>query len=224
MISVIIPTLNEEKALPETLDHLFAQKGDFEVILVDGGSTDKTLNIAAADKRISLIHSDSGRARQMNAGAAKAQGEWLLFLHADTHLPANAINKINNIEDSSPILAGGFRHKFSGNNRGLKLVSWLHNFRCNITRVFYGDQALFVKRHLFAYIDGFPDEPVLEDVLFGEILLKYTTPVIIPDHVITDSRKFEQSGILLSMFRVIAILVCHELGLSVPRKFFAAIR
>lgn len=224
MISVIIPTLNEESALPDTLASLFRQAGEFEVILVDGGSTDRTLEIAAGDTRIKVIHADKGRARQMNAGAAVARGEWLLFLHADTQLPDNALTLLNDYENT-PVQAGGFRHKFSGTGAGLRFISWLHNFRCRITRVFYGDQALFVRRRLFMSLGGFPDEPVLEDLLFGEKLVQYVRPVILQDHVITDSRKFEQAGVWLSLYRVLLILACHELGLPVPaRRFFANVR
>ena len=223
MISVIIPVLNEEKALPATLHRLFSQAGDFEVLVIDGGSSDNTLEILRADKRIYLHRSTTGRASQMNAGADRAQGDWLLFLHADTLLPATALAELQQLPDT--VLAGGFQHRFSGSHRGLRLISWLHNFRCRCTRVFYGDQAMFIRTSLFTELGGFPEEPVLEDLLFSEQVAKATTPHTMNSFVVTDSRKFVKSGIWLSLLRVILIQISHELKLPMPAlKFFANVR
>ena len=158
----------------------------------------------------------------MNCGAGHAQGEWLLFLHADTLLCENALTSIQLLPETT--LAGGFRHRFSGNKPGLRLISRLHNFRCRCTRVFYGDQAMFIRKSLFAELGGFPEEPVLEDLLLGELIAKVTTPVTMDSYVITDSRKFEKAGIWLSLMRVILIQISHELKLPVPARFFANIR
>ncbi len=223
MISVIIPVLDEEKALPATLQQLFSQDGDFEVIVVDGGSRDNTLQLLGQDARIHLQHSETGRARQMNHGASKARGEWLLFLHADTLLPDHALADLQALPER--VQAGGFRHRFSGNRTGLGLVSWLHNFRCRCTRVFYGDQAMFIRTALFRQLGGFPNEPVLEDLIFGERVARVTTPHTMDSYVVTDSRKFEQAGVWLSLWRVILIQLSHELKLPIPaRKFFACVR
>ncbi len=223
MISVIMPVLNEEKALPATLQRLFSQSGDFEVLTIDGGSSDNTRALIEAHGRIQLFSSRTGRASQMNCGTRHAQGEWLLFLHADTLLPDNALTAIQQLPET--ILAGGFRHRFSGSHRGLRLISWLHNFRCRCTRVFYGDQAMFIRKSLFTELGGFPEEPVLEDLLFSEQVARVTTPLTMDSYVITDSRKFEQAGIWLSLLRVILIQLSHELKLPTPaRKFFANVR
>lgn len=223
MISIVIPALNEERALPATLARIFRQLGEYEVIVVDGGSTDATIDIVQGDGRITCLSAKTGRASQMNAGADRASGDWLLFLHADTLLPDGALLTIENLP--SEIKAGGFSHRFSGNTLALRLVSWLHNFRCRRTRVFYGDQALFVRRSFFFELGAFPDEPILEDLLFGETLAAATRPMILDSEVITDSRKFEQNGVWLSLLRVILILVSHELHLPTPaRNFFSNVR
>jgi rSAM/selenodomain-associated transferase 2 len=223
MISVIMPVLNEEKALPATLQRLFSQSGDYEVLAIDGGSSDNTLAVIKADDRIHLHSCNTGRASQMNCGARHAQGEWLLFLHADTLLPENALTAVQQLPDTTR--AGGFRHRFSGSQWGLRLISWLHNFRCRCTRVFYGDQAMFMRKSLFTELGGFPDEPVLEDLLFSEQIANVTSPIMMDSYVITDSRKFEKAGIWLSLLRVILIQICHELKLPTPAlKFFANVR
>jgi len=223
MISIIIPVLNEERALPATLQRVFSQAGEFEVIVVDGGSTDSTLDIVNQQSQIQLHRAAAGRASQMNEGARHATGDWLLFLHADTLLPENALLNIEQLP--ADIQAGGFKHRFSGQAYSLNLISWLHNLRCRSTRIFYGDQAMFVRRKLFTELGTFPDEPILEDLLFSEKLVKVTKPVILDSYVITESRKFEQQGVWLSFWQVILILLSHELHLPIPaRKFFTNVR
>lgn len=223
MISVVIPAYNEEKALPETLARVFAQDMDSEVIVVDGGSCDATCYIACTNERVQLIMAPKGRASQMNAGARRARGEWLLFLHADTHLPDGALAVIASLPDD--VQAGGFRHCFSGNDWRLRLISRLDNLRCRRTRVFYGDQALFVRRALFERLGGFPEDHPLEDVVFGERLRKATRPQLLNLHVVTDARKFVRMGVWKSLGRVALILTCHELHLPIPADtFFSDVR
>jgi len=224
MISVIIPALNEERALPATLAKLFGQPGNFEAILVDGCSHDATLSIAADWPLLKVISASPGRATQMNAGAAKASGDVLLFLHADTLLPENALLRLNSLE-ADVALWGGFHQQFSSQTRVLQMVSRLHNWRCKQTGVFYGDQAMFVSRGMFEQLGGFPAEPILEDIRLSEVLLQQAQPVFLSEHVVTDARKFEQMGPLRSFFRCIIILVCLELRLPViGQRFFSAIR
>lgn len=225
MISVIIPAYNEEKALPATLEHLLHQGGDFEVIVVDGGSMDRTQEIAQAHSCIRLLTASKGRGTQMNAGTRVARGEWLLFLHADTLLPKNALQSLNDLETDTSIQAGGFQHRFSGHDWRLRMISWIDNLRAQVTRIIYGDQAMFVRRTLFQRLGGFPEQPYLEDIVFCQKLRRVTRPVLLNQHVVTDSRKFEQMGIWRSLGRCLAILLCHSLRLRrIPRAFFADIR
>ena len=236
MISVIIPTYNEEKALPNTLSSLFDQPGEFEVMVVDGGSTDRTWTVAiefgfrgtlsrtARSTRL-LLSAPKGRASQMNAGAMQACGEWLLFLHADTILPPGAIKRLNSLEADHEVQAGGFQHRFSGDDWRLKLISFLDNFRCARSRVIYGDQALFVRRKLFDRLGGFPDRPVLEDVAFCERLIRVTKPLLLSPPVVTDARKFVKMGVWRSFARVLVIILHVEWGLPIlPRVFFQDVR
>ena len=225
MISVVIPAYDEERALPETLQRLFSQPGDFEVILVDGGSSDATRHIGLNHPDVQLLDAPKGRASQMNAGAARARREWLLFLHADTLLPKDGLAHIGELPKE--VTVGGFRHRFSGRGFGLWLVSLVYNIRCSRSRIIFGDQAMFIRRSLFARLGGFPEVERLEDVLFCEELVKHAKPVLLDQEVVTDSRKFVQHGVWRSLMRVAIILLCVNLGRKIPAdslRFFEDVR
>ena len=237
MISVVIPAYNEERVLPGTLAALFTQAGDYEVIVVDGGSTDGTRQVlhrfefCVPSSRVTChssrlaLEAPKGRASQMNVGAKQARGEWLLFLHADTVLPPEAIQRLNEMEADQTIQAGGFMHRFSGDDWRLRLISFLDNFRCTRSRIIYGDQALFVRRRLFEQLGGFPDQPILEDVAFCEQLIKMARPTLLGPPVVTDSRKFVKMGIWRSFARVLLIILHVEFHLPIlPRAFFRDVR
>jgi rSAM/selenodomain-associated transferase 2 len=225
VISVVMPSLNEERALSNTLLALFTQLGDYEVVVVDGGSRDRTIEIARSFPDVLVMTAPKGRASQMNVGAKQATGEWLLFLHADTVLPLGAIHRLNELEPDLAIQAGGFMHQFSGDDWRLRMISFLDNFRCIRSRIIYGDQALFVRRALFNQLGGFPNQPILEDVAFCERLIRVTTPLLLSPPVITDARKFLQMGVWKSFLRVLLIILHVEFRLPVlPRAFFQDVR
>ena len=231
MISIIIPTYNEEKTLPFTLSSLLQHQGEYEIIVVDGNSTDRTTEIARYTPNVTLLTAPKGRASQMNAGARYVLSKgfqptaWLLFLHADTILPGNAFEQLRALNQDHTVEAGGFLHQFSGKDWRLRFVSWLDNFRCQYSRVIYGDQALFVRQRLFQQLGGFPDQLILEDVAFCEKLIKHTSPVLLDPPVITDSRKFVQMGIWRSLARVLLIILSVEFRLPLlTPAFFKDIR
>ncbi len=231
MIWLIIPTLNEERALPQTLASVFQQQSHYQIIVVDGGSTDQTQEIVRTHPEIIWLTAPKGRASQMNAGAhymlphQHTSKDWLLFLHADTLLPADAFKQLDQIGIDSGCQAGGFQHQFSGQDWRLTMISWLDNFRCHRSQIIYGDQALFVRVGLFHQLGGFPLQSILEDVRFCEQLLLHTTPKLLPSSVVTDARKFLQMGVWRSLLRVVMIILHVEYGLpTLPPAFFADVR
>lgn len=226
MISIVIPTLNEERALPATLDTVFAQTGAVEVLVVDGGSSDATRDVvdryAMRHAQLRWIRAATGRAGQLNAGAERARGDWLLFLHADTRLPAGALESIEAL--STRVRAGCFHQRFRSASRLLAVLSWLHNRRCQLTRVIYGDQALFIRRGLFHQLGGYPDRK-MEDIAFSLVLRSVTRPVMLPLAVTTDARKFEQMGRWRALGRAVVLLLRFRLGAEIEDDpFFDAYR
>jgi len=221
LISIIIPTLDEERALPSTLDAVLAQPVELEVIVVDGGSVDCTVAIVEAalapNPGLQLLRAARGRALQMNAGADVARGEWLLFLHADTLLPENGLTVIEN--QSEAVQAGCFTHRFSGAGAMLRILSWFHNHRFGVTRVIYGDQAMFIQRGLFETLGGFPIRP-MEDIAFGLKLRNATRPIMLPEFVTTDSRKFDQMGHWRALAHSVLLLLRFRFGTDVSGDRF----
>jgi rSAM/selenodomain-associated transferase 2 len=223
MISVVIPVLNEADALPATLGALMPQAAGAQVIAVDGGSTDDTRQVLAKFPSIVVHEATRGRASQMNAGVSVANGDVVLFLHADTLLPSGALAAIAQAAQRPGFVYGGFHHRFSGRDWRLVVISALHNLRCAITHIFYGDQAMFVSRRALVAAGGFPDR-FAEDIAICEILRRRARPAFLGLTVTTSSRKFERMGIWRSFARVLAILLCLQLGRKPPAAFFADIR
>lgn len=218
-VSVIIPTLNEIDALPKNIALLLQDPLIGEIIVVDGGSTDGTQAYATAqtDPRISLLTSPPGRGKQMNLGANQANGEWLLFHHADSLLPSTAGKTIALLSDTQ--YWGGFRHEFSDSNWKLRMISALHNWRCSRSGVIYGDQSMFVRRRFFFEMGGFMDSG-LEDLAFSDAALEQAPSRLLDETVVTDSRKFRQIGEIRGLIHVVSIILRYERQKSVGNQTF----
>jgi rSAM/selenodomain-associated transferase 2 len=194
-LSIVMPVLNEAAGLPAVLQALqpLRQRG-VEVIVVDGGSTDLTLELARAGA-CQVLSSARGRARQMNAGAAQARADVLLFLHADTHLPARADSLV------AAALAGGalwgrFDVSISGQAWLLRVVAMLMNLRSRLSGIATGDQAIFVRRATFEQVQGFPDQPLMEDIELSRRLRALAAPATLRARVITSGRRWERRGVV----------------------------
>lgn len=221
-ISIVIPALNEESALPANISSLLDYNGVHECIVVDGGSTDATCDVVAGfnDPRVCLVHSAPGRSVQMNAGAQQATGDMLLFHHADTHMPAHAFRQLVAACKDPEVQWGGFQHKFSQPNWKLDLVSWLHNFRFRRTGVVYGDQSMFVRRDFFKHLGGFAENGTIEDLDFSDRALEHTPSTQLPGNIITDSRKFRQLGEFRALRHVLAIILRYQWNTRIANERF----
>lgn len=211
-ISVIIPTLNEADGIERTLQSLQAlrQQGH-EIIVADGGSTDKTITLAMplADH---AIHTSKGRARQMNEGAQQADGEILLFLHADTTLPENAAELILSALASKSW--GRFNVRLSGPQRPLRVVEFMMNWRSRLSGIATGDQAIFIRRELFQQIGGYADIPLMEDIDISKRLKADSKPACITRPLTTSSRRWEQHGIFKTILLMWRLRLAYFLGVN----------
>ena len=212
-ISVIIPALNEEATLKACLES--AQRlNPLEVIVVDGGSTDRTGEIAQ-DAGAIVVKSQKGRGIQMNKGASLAKGEILLFLHADTSVPEAGMSF--SAESLNGYIGGFFKLKFGDNSISTRLVELFANMRAKIFSLPYGDQAIFMKRDIFEKIGGFREYPFLEDIDLAMRLRKYGKLKYIPLEVIASSRRLRKGYPLSPIFvslRNVVIALLFILGMS----------
>ncbi|PLX48538.1 MAG: glycosyltransferase [Desulfobulbaceae bacterium] len=209
-LSIIIPTLNEEEHLAATLDRLPA---DLEVVVVDGGSRDATAAIARGHGA-SLLVTEAGRGRQMNAGARAATGEVLLFLHADTLLPPDFQAEVGRCLARQDGVAGAFRLQFNGVGPGLALIAWGANMRSRLWQLPYGDQALFMERRVFDDLGGFPEVALLEDLMLVKALRKQGRIVLSNQAVYSSARKWRQHGLLRTTLVNQLIVAGFFFGLS----------
>jgi rSAM/selenodomain-associated transferase 2 len=192
-LSVIIPVWREAGAIESTLSGLQALPAlGHEIIVVDGGSDDGTAALAEplCDR---VVVSPPGRAIQLNAGAAIARGNSLLFLHADTRLPANAAERLAEFAESTASW-GRFDVRLSGQRRLFRVIGWFMNQRSRLTGIATGDQAIFVRRSVFEGLGGFAQIPLMEDVELSSRLKQVSRPFCISDPVITDSRRWQKLG------------------------------
>lgn len=211
-ISIIIPVLNEEHCLGKLLNHLeqtATPSNDIEIICVDGGSTDKTWEIAE-QHGVKVILSEKGRAKQMNLGTEHAKGDILYFLHADT-FPPNHFDQFILEAVHNGFLAGCFRMKFDTKNVFLQFFAWFSRFNLLLCRG--GDQSLFVERDLFVKSKGFNEAyRIYEDTEFIGRLYRQAKFKVLPAHVITSARKYREIGVLKLQFHFAVIHLKKYLG------------
>jgi rSAM/selenodomain-associated transferase 2 len=205
-VSIIIPMRNEAQVLPDLLAHLldYARKPGVEVIFVDGGSTDASLQMVKL-AGFDVISSAQGRAVQMNAGAAYAKGDLLLFVHADSRLPAIDPGKIGEQLKQRHRVWGRFDVEIIGRSGSLPLVSVPMNLRSRLTGIATGDQGIFVTREAFDRVGGFPEQPLMEDIELCKRLLRLSRPLCLRERMITSGRRWDERGVwptILLMWRL----------------------
>ena len=214
-LSIVMPTFQEAGRIAETLDAARALGGDIEIIVVDGGSSDGTAEIARGLGARVIEAEHRGRARQMNQGAAAARGDVLLFLHADTLLPPDARSAVAAIL-SDPAVAGGcFRLRFDDDHPVLRVSSALSSFGFRLFH--YGDCAYFVRRSTFCEMGGFNAMPLLEDLDFWLRLNRGRRIVVAPASVLTSARRFKDVGVVRQQALATLIVLLYMLGVGAPR-------
>jgi len=218
-ISVVVPVLNEGERINSFIAELNTQRfdGSCEIIVVDGDPRGGTINLIE-DCNIVRIAASRGRGRQMNAGAAVARGRILLFLHADTRLPADAFKKICDLLENREYVGGAFDLRIDSDRLMLRYISARANFRSRLNRIPYGDQAIFIRKSYFDEIGGFKDIPLMEDVDLMRRIKKDGRKIhILADKVVTSSRRWERQGAVYTTLKNQLIVILYYLGVS-PHK------
>ncbi|MCC5810888.1 MAG: TIGR04283 family arsenosugar biosynthesis glycosyltransferase [Ectothiorhodospiraceae bacterium] len=211
MISIIVPTLDEAGNISETLGRLQTARAlGHELLVVDGGSSDATVELALplADR---VLHGPRGRARQMNAGAMGSQGDVLWFIHADTLVPDDSAQRIMDAVQEGASW-GRFDVSIRGRARLLPVIAWFMNRRSRLTGIATGDQGMFVLRSVWDEVGGFPDIPLMEDIALSRALRSHAWPVCLPERLITSGRRWEQRGVWRTIVLMWRLRLAYFLG------------
>lgn len=217
MLSIIVPCLNEANGIVNTLDALAPLRArGAEVIVVDGGSDDGTAERAAPHADC-VLSAPRGRASQMNAGAARARGEILLFLHADSRLPESADALI--VEGLKRLRRGWGRFDvtISGGGLPLRVVARLMNLRSRLTGIATGDQGIFVSRSLYTAAGGYPEIALMEDIALCKRLKRFGPPLCLRHRLVTSGRRWERRGVVRTILLMWRLRLAYWLGAD-PRK------
>lgn len=218
-ISVILPVWKEVSIINHTIGNILSSeyRADMEIIVVDGSAEGETIR-AVQNKKAQKIVSEKGRSQQMNAGAAIARGGILLFLHADTLLPRNALHAISSIMQKKELVGGAFDLGIDSPRSVFRLIETAASLRSRITRIPYGDQGIFIRKDYFHAIGGFKEIPLMEDVDIMRRIKKAGDKIcILPLKVKTSPRRWEKEGIVRCTLRNWALITLYCLGFS-PEK------
>ncbi len=218
-ISVVIPVLNEAHLINETIMNILnlPSGGTLEIIVVDASADGETIRAIQA-RDIKKLVSERGRSKQMNEGALCAEGDVLLFLHADTALPRSTVENISRVMERREVVAGAFDLGIQSDKPIFRLIEDVASLRARITRMPYGDQAIFIRKDYFHAVGGFRDLPLMEDVELMRRIRKAGGRIsIIPEKVKTSSRRWEKEGVLFCTLRNWALITLYFLGVP-PEK------
>lgn len=215
MISTVIPILNEEKLLKKREQWLRQVSSYTELIFVDGGSSDGSPEVARRIGR--FLMAEKGRAVQMNCGAREARNDILLFLHIDTTVSPEALFHIKRCMQDNNIVGGCLTQRIAKKGLIYRLIEGFGNIRAKVTKVFYGDQGIFVRKDIFFSIGGFPEVPIMEDVLFTKTLRRVGRVVVLKDLIYVSARRLERDGIIKSIFIYTLVNLLFRLGIPLDK-------
>ena len=218
-ISIIIPVYQEETIICETLDTLktLDDCASAEIIVVDGDPAQRTLR-ALSSYPVKTLAAPKGRSRQMNAGAAIARGAVLLFLHADSRLPRDALRHIQRVMFTQNTDAGAFELSIDASGPAFRVIERMASWRSRLTRIPYGDQAIFIKRSVFKNLGGYQPIPIMEDINLMQRIKKSGGKIaILRQKVRTSARRWHKEGVLTCTLRNWLISSAYYLGIS-PEK------
>lgn len=215
MITIIIPVLNEEKTIANCLKNIIELPGQKELIVVDGGSLDNTVEIASRYAKV--ISSPKGRAKQMNSGAKAAKGDILWFVHSDSRLHRNSLIEIEKTIEENYI-GGCFRLYFYDlDTRFMKFVAHSSNLRAKYLKLIFGDQGIFMRRDVFEKLGGFKDMELMEDWDFSKRIHGFGQMKMVDKKIGTSARRFQRGGQLKTLLKMHKIKVLYLIGLP-PEK------
>jgi len=220
-VAVIVPVFNEERVLPALMVHLQALNAE-NVLIVDGGSTDRTRQILE-NSATRWIPSAPGRAKQMNVGATHTHSDILLFVHSDTNISSSHILALKQAMQDESCVGGRFDIMLSGDSMALRMIAWFINTRSRLSGISTGDQCQFVRRSVFEDMGGFPSQPLMEDVAFSKALKRQGHIACLRQKVTTSSRRWETQGIIRTVLLMWKIRFLYWLGVS-PEKLSSSYR
>ena len=216
-LSIVVPVLDEAPRLPALLADLARGGPDVDVVIVDGGSRDGSAEIAARAPGVCLVRSAPGRARQMNAGATAATGEVLLFLHADTRLPAGAARAVLEALADPAVVYGRFDVRFDRPGAAFRLIALLMNLRSRMTGICTGDQAIFVRRAAFARLGGYAEIALMEDIELTRRLKRIGRLAPLGLRVTTSARRWERDGVASTVLLMWTLRLLYLCGVGPER-------
>jgi rSAM/selenodomain-associated transferase 2 len=209
-ISVIIPTLNEESTIGPLLDRL-VKESPFEILIADGGSTDRTTQLAAP--YATVLPCPRGRGPQLNHAARAARGDVLLFLHSDVRLAPASLAAIQHALADPTVAGGNFDILYEGSDTAARVFSWINRRRYRFG-IFYGDSGIFCRRHVFHHLGGFRDIPILEDYEFGRRLWKHGRFVTLSQPILVSARRWRKAGLFPTLWAWFWIQALYLSGVS----------
>jgi len=211
VLSVVIPTLNEEKCVGDAVSSV---GGVAEVIVVDGGSDDGTVE-AARRAGARVLESPRGRGVQLDRGARAAMGEWLVFLHADTRLERGWADAL--VSSPDDVVGGAFRFAVDSPRRAYRIIEAGVALRCRLFHLPFGDQGIFVRRAIYGMIGGFPPFPLMEDLAFARRLARTGRMAFPQVRAFTSARRWEKGGVMATTLRNLGLQALYTAGLSPER-------